>query len=105
MSDTIIPCEFCNQQIPFSQYTIHAILCMASHASHEPHASHASDQLRNINTKYPKLPVLEKTECPICFNIIKTHVRELECNHVFCVDCIDEWFKKSLLCPICKRSV
>eukprot|EP01029_Cantina_marsupialis_P013131 TRINITY_DN290_c3_g1_i1.p1 TRINITY_DN290_c3_g1~~TRINITY_DN290_c3_g1_i1.p1 ORF type:complete len:1118 (-),score=344.25 TRINITY_DN290_c3_g1_i1:358-3396(-) len=46
-------------------------------------------------------------ECVVClgeFEFGKKYV-ELSCRHSFHVDCITEWFERSLCCPICKANV
>lgn len=48
-------------------------------------------------------------DCPICLmDIMEGNVvRALPdpCGHVFHVACIDQWFKQSHVCPLCKRSM
>ena len=35
------------------------------------------------------------TECPICFNdIISEKECITDCNHIFCKDCLNNWFEK-----------
>lgn len=45
-------------------------------------------------------------ECPICFEN-KENMKQLQCNHLFCSDCLNETFDKKLLhyCPLCRASV
>ena len=41
-------------------------------------------------------------QCAICYetdNIVRT---TLPCNHSFHIHCINEWFKKSPTCPLCR---
>lgn len=54
---------------------------------------------------------LGKTEaveacCPICQEPAATAVK-LDCNHVFCDECITEWLErdKDKTCPMCRSSV
>jgi len=48
-------------------------------------------------------------DCPICFeslNSLKGDNKpvEIQCNHVFCYNCIKKWFKKESKCPLCKKN-
>jgi hypothetical protein len=46
--------------------------------------------------------------CPICHdNIAPTAtVRTIRhCNHTFHIGCIDEWFRRSACCPVCRHDV
>tara|TARA_Y100000816_G_C26062654_1_gene558147 strand:- start:270 stop:548 length:279 start_codon:yes stop_codon:yes gene_type:complete len=51
------------------------------------------------------IPLLEKTQCPICLDYIKKYCKELPCGHVFCCECIDTWFDKEYTCPMCKKHI
>lgn len=44
--------------------------------------------------------------CPIClsFMINQLLARPIECKHEFCLDCIEEWSKKTNTCPIDRKS-
>lgn len=42
--------------------------------------------------------------CNICFNNFKSPIL-LICLHKFCCKCINEWFKHSSKCPICKSDI
>lgn len=48
-------------------------------------------------------------ECTICLMEIEegSACRALPapCGHIFHVECIDQWFQQSFLCPLCKRSI
>lgn len=47
-------------------------------------------------------------ECSICLSDFckdQTILRSLPCGHSFHRDCIDRWFERSTLCPICKSSL
>ena len=39
-------------------------------------------------------------ECPICSDDI-TDRKALQCGHVFCTACIDQWFSNRPTCPMC----
>lgn len=49
-----------------------------------------------------------QTSCPICLEDFEdnvTPVRELACDHIYHMDCIDNFLKtRSSLCPLCKKS-
>lgn len=57
---------------------------------------HWQDTLK-IKEKYKE--VEKYLECPICHGILIFPVLT-ETGHTFCADCIDDWFKKSDVCPI-----
>jgi hypothetical protein len=44
-----------------------------------------------------------KNNCPICFKDTTNNII-LDCNHVFCNNCIKEWLVKNKNnCPICRK--
>ena len=44
--------------------------------------------------------------CPICLSLpISRPLTLVTCKHSFCDDCALHWFKISLACPICKKSI
>lgn len=43
-------------------------------------------------------------ECAICMETI-VRLTSLDCEHVFCHDCISEWCKMSSNCPLCRTPV
>ncbi|KAF1993859.1 hypothetical protein P154DRAFT_587753 [Amniculicola lignicola CBS 123094] len=51
--------------------------------------------------------------CPICFEELRTAVRPLACNHIFCADCLHEWAetlygendKTIPNCPCCRQDL
>lgn len=47
------------------------------------------------------------TNCVVCISEISTGeaVRTLPCMHFFHKDCIDQWLKTNMSCPVCKRTV
>lgn len=47
----------------------------------------------------------KETFCPICQSDVETNteiIRQLKCNHVYHVDCIDKWLLFKNECPLCK---
>jgi hypothetical protein len=48
----------------------------------------------------------DEKECMICLlNVENTYTRVTACNHLFHKDCIDEWGRKSMTCPACRKSL
>merc|ERR1712079_404414 len=53
---------------------------------------------------------VEEQPCVVCLNDVQAgqSVRRLHCQHVFHVDCIDEWWthipRQVLQCPTCKQA-
>ncbi|WCJ33129.1 RING/U-box superfamily protein [Euphorbia peplus] len=45
--------------------------------------------------------------CSICLEdiTIGSHVKRLECTHMYHGSCIGEWLKKTNTCPICRRQI
>lgn len=59
-------------------------------------------ELRNMNKKI----LVEPLECYICLDKLcpGSIVRQLSCQHCFCINCIDPWLLEyNRSCPICKR--
>ena len=48
-------------------------------------------------------------ECPLCLKIITDNEKKtLNCQHNFCLSCIDKWINNNMLhkmCPLCECSV
>lgn len=44
-------------------------------------------------------------KCSICLSEIKLPTLNKECNHIFCAECIYNWFKISNNCPLCKEII
>lgn len=44
--------------------------------------------------------------CTICLEESGNPVEiQLQCNHVFHQDCIEEWLNREKHCPVCKREI
>jgi len=43
--------------------------------------------------------------CPICFDDINHNKITIICNHDFCYQCLNEWFKNHNTCPICRQEL
>lgn len=47
---------------------------------------------------------MENNYCYICMDYKNdNNMKKLNCNHIFCHDCIKEWFKKKNICPMCRN--
>lgn len=54
------------------------------------------DKLQEVNNCF---------ECTICFENKEQGIK-LECNHIFCKDCLEEWLTKTKnTCPVCRKVV
>lgn len=63
--------------------------------------------LGEFATIYKKTSVPEDSVCVVCLSSV-THgdqVLELPCSHVFHLSCVEEWLKRSVVCPVCKRDL
>lgn len=49
----------------------------------------------------------EENDCPICLSPFKENdlIKVLPCNHFFHKNCLDLWFIKEGVCPICRQSL
>jgi hypothetical protein len=58
------------------------------------------------------LTTMKFDSCSICLDKLKgkteedekvDQVRVLPCTHIYHTDCIDQWFKENVACPVCKK--
>ena len=49
-------------------------------------------------------PVDDELKCPICEKVLEAPVQG-DCEHLFCLDCIQLWLKNSLACPLDRRQL
>lgn len=54
--------------------------------------------IESINT-------LCSTDCPICFQLLKTPSIAPCCNNIFCKTCIEKWLSTTDTCPICRAEL
>ena len=105
-------CEFCFQFIQKELYLLHMMVCFR--LCFEPRIS----SFWEIRNYISYLPVIEREECPICFDVIHEYVCELDCGHGFCTNCIESWIINELQrtsqsgesfvipqCPVCRRDI
>ena len=46
--------------------------------------------------------------CTICLkeDLIQEEIYNTDCNHIFCKDCLDDWFKRgNQSCPLCRSEI
>eukprot|EP01155_Anaeramoeba_flamelloides_P033053 Anaeramoba_flamelloidesa96377_16.p1 GENE.a96377_16~~a96377_16.p1 ORF type:complete len:318 (-),score=42.22 a96377_16:152-1105(-) len=43
--------------------------------------------------------------CSICLSNFSRPIKLQPCNHIFCENCIIEWFLRSELCPLCREKI
>jgi len=54
-------------------------------------------------SEFNEIDVINK--CPICYNSY-TNVCETECNHSFCISCLEKWLlKEKKTCPLCRSEI
>jgi len=115
-----IPCEICMNNVLSNYYYVHLFLCMQMNRNTtqtnttEQNTDVINTKLDNFKEKVSYLPVLEKSECPICFSSIKHTICDLPCSHSFCKDCIEKWVLTTLNkdpnlnnipCPLCQKKI
>jgi ribosomal protein S27AE len=58
---------------------------------------------------YTKIKINNENRfCPICQSdiVINTEIiRELNCSHIYHIDCIDKWLLLKNECPLCKKII
>ena len=57
----------------------------------------------DLHINYIESGDMTDDECSICYN--KNKLCNTICNHPFCYDCINTWYKINKNCPVCRRSV
>ena len=54
--------------------------------------------------KYVDVNSLQDTTCSVCMDKL-TNPIQLSCGHLFCEDCISQWFEKKTTCPLCRKVI
>ena len=59
---------------------------------------------RNSRKKIIQESIRKYSSCIICFSDFNKNdkIKILKCGHIYHKECINEWFKKKELCPICR---
>jgi hypothetical protein len=63
------------------------------------------DNDSNINRYAPlyTLPSGHDIECSICLERLNKIKRKTVCGHIYCAECIENWFNKHKRCPLCNK--
>jgi hypothetical protein len=63
--------------------------------------------LNNKLKKLKKYKCKEDANCTICLEKISknTEIYKLECKHNFHSNCLEDWLKEKLSCPICRKNI
>lgn len=43
------------------------------------------------------------SKCPICYRKFASPCNPNQCNHLFCIKCLEKWSKSSRTCPLCRK--
>lgn len=120
MDNNIIPCEICDENVPFEQYETHVTTCrlmlyIINNLQHESNFDElvsdtlgvvyvGVDNIENHTTSITKKDQPDVETCPICQESISidSPIRRLnKCSHCFCSGCIEHWLHMSKKCPLC----
>ena len=73
-----------------------------------PDSQNDNDNTNNQNggkrDRTKEIPDDEKWKCPICYDSLNQPV-VTQCGHAFCWPCINEWLKRSNVCPVCHGTI
>ena len=78
------------------------------YSSEENEESKGSTLANVLSKTKVKINKDENQFCPICQDDVKINtdiVRELECNHIYHIECIDNWLIIKNECPMCKNKI
>jgi hypothetical protein len=88
------------------------MLIMSRDNVRSPQRDGASEEEISSNTEVTEysaddFPDQEDAKCVVCLGEYEEgdQLRKLQCNHVFHVECVDEWLKRHKTCPLCVRSI
>lgn len=61
----------------------------------------------DIDQIAPLTEEISEESCSICLESFQTirYKRKTRCGHVFCSECLHEWFRKKQTCPLCNQSL
>ena len=70
--------------------------------SHKIFSSYVPPKFAKENQSF-KSNELGYCDCSVCLCPIEEPTTLVQCQHIFCFDCIRFWFKKDNRCPLCKQ--
>ncbi|CAG2181395.1 unnamed protein product, partial [Oppiella nova] len=47
----------------------------------------------------------DELKCSICYGVLENPVQIVDCEHTFCLNCIQEWVRRTPKCPIDRRDI
>lgn len=61
----------------------------------------------HVNEKNRMSETATSVLCVVCLSPLVKHekILELPCKHVYHLNCAEEWLKRSIICPICKKDL
>lgn len=72
---------------------------------HEEKIKKIKEKIKTLEIRYTsieeKIKLLNKNECPICFDILKSPILTKCCNNLFCLECII----RCTNCPLCRTEI
>jgi len=65
-----------------------------------------NDKMQSITFELIDNPIIEELTCGICYELFDKP-SQTECNHRFCIGCIDAWFGTDFVknCPNCRANI
>ena len=95
--------------LPFYMLMI-LCFCSLSACLHEYYNKRNHSIIRQpliLNKKEVKNEALFTEGCVICLERYQKNdkIVTLKCNHIFHIECIEEWFKSKKSCPLCRLSL
>lgn len=57
-----------------------------------------------VHVSHEDLVEAGNPDCSICYETMHLPVK-LSCSHMFCEDCVMEWFDRERSCPLCRANV
>lgn len=83
--------------------------CLCSYLKKRQYKKYFTKQLKNVSIE--SIDTLNnEISCAICLNDYTDYdelieVILLKCNHYYCRECIEEWYKSKNECPLCRKKL
>lgn len=96
-----------NQYPPKNSYILFFLIyfLISSYSIINYNCNYESSQ--TIIIKNEKKENIELIECVICLEEIPNHIKiyDLDCKHVFHIECIEQWKNYGTTCPLCRADI